>query len=82
MGIVVYCLWRRFGASQKRKQERRRNLAMSHVSRLPILDRAIAERTWTKPSAPALDHHTKDVSTSTAVYQPYTVLDMLQELKA
>ena len=55
---------------------------MSHVSRLPILDRAIAERTWTKPSAPALDHHTKDVSTSTAVYQPYTVLDMLQELKA
>jgi len=68
VGIAVYCLWRRFVASQKRKQAMRRNLALSHVSRMPILDRAIAERTWRKSSVPALDHPTKEDTTSAAVY--------------
>ena len=81
LGIAAYCLWRRFVVKQKRKETMQRNLAMSSMSRMPCLDRSIAERMWAKPaSAPRLEHKAAAIEAPEPVYPKYTIVDMLNDL--
>ena len=73
--IMGYCVWRRLVQRQKRRGLAQ-SVAMSKLSRLPVLDRSIAERTWAMP-ATMCGHPTAPQKEDPPTY---TTIDMLRDL--
>ena len=56
----------------------RRSVAMTNLSRLPVLDRAISERTWSRPTTVPVEN--APVLTPKDGPPAYTAIEMLRDL--